>query len=71
LIRGTISKVVTNLCEHADAQAFESGFAYWTFADYGKLLQTILTSETWLEREQQDEDNAIRKNNQDILCCSH
>jgi DNA excision repair protein ERCC-3 len=63
--QGYTFKVVTNLCEKADAQALESGFAYSTAEDDRKLLRTILTSETSLEKEQRDEDNAIRKNNPD------
>lgn len=63
--QGYTFKIVTNLCEKADAQARERGFAYSTPEDDRKLLRTVLTSETSLEKEQRDEDNAIRKSNPD------
>ncbi|CAB9528264.1 transcription factor complex helicase XPB subunit [Seminavis robusta] len=63
--QGYTFKVVTNLCEKADAQALESGFNFSTPEHDRKLLRTVLTAETSLEKEQRDEDNAIRKNNPD------
>ena len=63
--QGYTFKIVTNLCEKADAEARERGFAYATPEDDRRLLRTVLTSETTLEKEQRDEDNAIRKNNPD------
>jgi len=63
--QGYTFKIVTNLCEKADADAIKSNFAYATAEDDRKLLRTVLNSETTLEKEQRDEDNAIRKNNPD------
>lgn len=63
--QGYTFKVCTNLCEKADKDAIEGGFNYATPEDDRKLLRTVLTSETTLEKEQRDEDNAIRKNNAD------
>jgi DNA excision repair protein ERCC-3 len=63
--QGYTFKIVTNLCEKADAAALEDGYAYSTPEDDRKLLRTVLNSETDLEKEQRAEDTAIRKNNAD------
>jgi DNA excision repair protein ERCC-3 len=63
--QGYTFKIVTNLCERADDEALKHGYAYATPEDDRKVLRTVLTSETDLEKEQRFEDNAIRKNNSD------
>jgi DNA excision repair protein ERCC-3 len=63
--QGYTFKIVTNLCEKADALAVEEKYAYSTPEDDRKLLRTVLNSETDLEKEQRAEDTAIRKNNAD------
>lgn len=63
--QGYTFKIVTNLCEKADAAALEEKYTYATPEDDRKLLRTVLTSETDLEKEQRAEDTAIRKNNAD------
>jgi DNA excision repair protein ERCC-3 len=63
--QGYTFKIVTNLCEKADALAVEEQYAYSTPEDDRKLLRTVLNSETDLEKEQRAEDTAIRKNNAD------
>ena len=61
--QGYTFKIVTNLCEKADAEAVKHNYAYSTPEDDRKLLRTVLTSETEFEKEQRTEDGAIRKNN--------
>lgn len=63
--QGYTFKIVTNLCEKADASALEEGYAYSSPEDDRRLLRTVLNSETDLEKEQRAEDTAIRKNNAD------
>jgi DNA excision repair protein ERCC-3 len=63
--QGYTFKIVTNLCDRADREAAKHGYAYVTPEDDRKLLRTVLTSETDLEKEQRSEDTAIRKNNTD------
>ena len=63
--QGYTFKIVTNLCEKADAEAVEQGYKYATPEDDRELLRTVLSSETDLEKEQKAEDNAIRKGNAD------
>lgn len=63
--QGYTFKIVTNLCEKADTDAVKQGFSYASPEDDRKLLRTVLNSETSLEKEQRDEDNAIRKSNPD------
>jgi DNA excision repair protein ERCC-3 len=63
--QGYTFKIVTNLCEKADAAAIEEGYSYSTPEDDRKLLRTVLNSETDLEKEQRAEDTAIRKSNAD------
>ena len=63
--QGYTFKIATNLCARADADAIKTGFAYASPEDDRKLLRTVLNSESSLEKEQRDEDNAIRKNNPD------
>jgi len=63
--QGYTFKIVTNLCEKADALAVEEEYAYATPEDDRKLLRTVLNSETDLEKDQRTEDAAIRKNNAD------
>ncbi len=53
------------MCEKADAEAKVHNYAYSSPEDDRKLLRTVLTSETDLEKEQRAEDTAIRKNNPD------
>jgi DNA excision repair protein ERCC-3 len=63
--QGYTFKIVTNLCEKAAKAARKEGYAYSTPEDDRKLLRTVLTSETDLEKEQRAEDAAIRKSNPD------
>lgn len=63
--QGYTFKIVTNLCERADKLAVEEKYEYATPEDDRKLLRTVLSSETDLEKEQRAEDTAIRKNNAD------
>lgn len=63
--QGYTFKIVTNLCEKADAAAVEEEYAYSTPEDDRKLLRTVLNSEADLEKEQRAEDTAIRRNNAD------
>jgi DNA excision repair protein ERCC-3 len=63
--QGYTFKIVTNLCEKADAEAIANDCTFATPEDDRKLLRTVLTSETDLEKEQRAEDTAIRKNNTD------
>lgn len=63
--QGYTFKIVTNLCERADEEAKTHDYSYSAPEDDRKLLRTILTSESDLEKEQRSEDNAIRKGNQD------
>lgn len=63
--QGYTFKIVTNLCEKADQLAVEEGYAYSTKEHDLKLLATVLTSETDMEKEQRAEDTAIRKTNAD------
>lgn len=63
--QGYTFKIVTNLSELCDAEARINGFAYATPEDDKKLLQTLLMSDTEMEKEQRAEDTAIRKNNAD------
>jgi len=63
--QGYTFKIVTNLCEKADAEARRHKYAYSSPEDDLKLLRMVLTSEIDLEKEQRAEDTAIRKNNPD------
>lgn len=63
--QGYTFKIVTNLSELADAEAKVNGFAYAKPEHDTKLLQTLLMSDTEMEKEQKAEDTAIRKNNAD------
>ncbi|KAG7352817.1 DNA repair helicase rad25 [Nitzschia inconspicua] len=63
--QGYTFKIVTNLCEKASEEAVKHNYAYSSPEDDRKLLRTVLTSETDLEKEQKSEDAAIRKNNPD------
>ena len=63
--QGYTFKIVTNLCEKADEEAKQHNYTYSTPEDDRKLLRTVLTSETDLEKEQRAEDYAIRKGNAD------
>jgi len=63
--QGYTFQVVTNLCEKADVVAVEEQYKYATPDDDRALLVRLLQSETDLEKEQRNEDNAIRKGNQD------
>ena len=63
--QGYTFKIVTNLCEKAEEEALKHKYCYSTPEDDRKLLRTVLTSETDLEKEQRAEDAAIRKQNPD------
>lgn len=63
--QGYTFKIVTNLCEKAAEEAVKHNYAYSTPEDDRKILRTVLTSETDLEKEQRAEDAAIRKSNPD------
>lgn len=63
--QGYTFKIVTNLSDLADADAKVNGFAYSTPEHDTKLLQTLLMSDTEMEKDQKAEDTAIRKNNPD------
>lgn len=63
--QGYTFKIVTTLSERADLEAVENDYAYKTPEDDRKLLRTLLTSDTELEKDQRAEDTAIRKNNPD------
>jgi len=63
--QGYTFKIVTNLCEKADAIAPEESYFYATSEDDRDLLRELLSSENDLEKEQRSEDTAIRKNNAD------
>mmetsp|Transcript_38455 Transcript_38455/g.82864 ORF Transcript_38455/g.82864 Transcript_38455/m.82864 type:complete len:814 (+) Transcript_38455:16-2457(+) len=63
--QGYTFKIVTTLSERADREAVEHDYAYKSPEDDRKLLRTLLTSETELEKDQRAEDTAIRKNNAD------
>lgn len=63
--QGYTFKIVTNLCERADKEAVEKGYAYSSPEHDRDLLRTVLGSETELEKDQRSEDAAIRKNNAD------
>jgi DNA excision repair protein ERCC-3 len=63
--QGYTFKIVTNLCERADKEAVEQKYAKSTPEDDRELLREVLLSETDLEKEQRQEDTAIRKSNAD------
>jgi DNA excision repair protein ERCC-3 len=63
--QGYTFKIVTNLCEKADAKALEEEYAFSTPEDDLNLLRRVLNSDNDLEKEQKAEDAAIRKNNAD------
>jgi|EP00979_Chaetoceros_neogracilis_P002758 DNA excision repair protein ERCC-3 len=63
--QGYTFKIVTNLSELCDIEAKINGFVYSTPEDDKKLLQTLLMSDTEMEKDQKAEDTAIRKNNPD------
>mmetsp|Transcript_8002 Transcript_8002/g.16022 ORF Transcript_8002/g.16022 Transcript_8002/m.16022 type:complete len:795 (-) Transcript_8002:1040-3424(-) len=63
--QGYTFKIVTTLSERADLEAVENDYAYKSPEDDRKLLRTLLTSDTELEKDQRAEDTAIRKNNPD------
>jgi DNA excision repair protein ERCC-3 len=63
--QGYTFKIVTNLCEKADALAKPENYAYSTPQHDLKLLRQVMSSETDMEKDQRDEDTAIRKNNAD------
>ena len=63
--QGYTFKIVTNLTDKAVEEARKHDYAYSSPEDDRKLLRTVLTSETDLEKEQRAEDAAIRKNNAD------
>jgi hypothetical protein len=65
LDQGYTFKIVTTLSERADLEALEHDYVYKTPDDDRKLLRTVLTSDTELEKDQRAEDTAIRKNNPD------
>lgn len=63
--QGYTYQIVTNLCEKADKKAVEDGYQYSTPAKDLELLRKLKNSETDLEKEQRNEDSAIRKSNAD------
>eukprot|EP00815_Leptocylindrus_aporus_P005695 CAMPEP_0116053682 /NCGR_PEP_ID=MMETSP0322-20121206/2345_1 /TAXON_ID=163516 /ORGANISM="Leptocylindrus danicus var. apora, Strain B651" /LENGTH=763 /DNA_ID=CAMNT_0003536917 /DNA_START=210 /DNA_END=2502 /DNA_ORIENTATION=+ len=63
--QGYTFKIVTNLCEIANADALESGFLYATPEADRDLLRTVLNADDDMEKEQRAEDTAIRKKNAD------
>jgi len=63
--QGYTFKIVTNLCEKAAEEAVKHNYTFSTPEDDRKILRTVLTSETDLEKEQRAEDAAIRKSNPD------
>lgn len=63
--QGYTFKIVTNLCERAEVEAKIHNYAYKTPEDDRKLLRSLLTSDTELEKDQRAEDSAIRKSNPD------
>jgi DNA excision repair protein ERCC-3 len=63
--QGYTFKIVTNLCDRADEEAKIHNYTYSSAGDDRKLLRMVLTSEADLEKEQRNEDAAIRKGNQD------
>lgn len=63
--QGYTFKIVTTLCDRADAEAQAEGYKYATPEDDRKLLRTLLTSDSEMEKDQRSEDTAIRKNNAD------
>ena len=63
--QGYTFKIVTTLSQKADMEAVEHDYEYKNSDDDRKLLRTVLTSDTELEKDQRAEDTAIRKNNPD------
>ena len=63
--QGYTFQILTTLSEKADLEALEHDYAYKNSDDDRKLLRTVLTSDTELEKDQRAEDTAIRKNNPD------
>ncbi|KAL9179190.1 hypothetical protein ACHAXT_008480 [Thalassiosira profunda] len=63
--QGYTFKIVTTLSERADTEAVEHDYTYKNPEDDRKLLRTVLTSDTELEKDQRAEDTAIRKSNPD------
>ena len=63
--QGYTFKIVTNLCERADMEAKINNYIYSTPEKDRDLLRILLTSDTEMEKEQRQEDTAIRKSNAD------
>jgi DNA excision repair protein ERCC-3 len=63
--QGYTFKIVTNLCEKADAEAIAQKYTYSTPEDDLELLRIVSNGEGDMEKEQRAEDTAIRKNNSD------
>ena len=63
--QGYTFKIVTTLSEKADLEALQNDYSYKNAEDDRKLLRTVLTSDTELEKDQRAEDTAIRKSNPD------
>ena len=63
--QGYTFKIVTNLCERADMEAKFNNYIYSTPEKDRSLLRILLTSDTEMEKEQRQEDTAIRKSNAD------
>jgi DNA excision repair protein ERCC-3 len=63
--QGYTFKIVTNLCEKADELAKTENYAYNSPQKDLELLRQVMSSETDMEKEQRDEDTAIRKSNTD------
>jgi DNA excision repair protein ERCC-3 len=63
--QGYTFKIVTNLCAKADELAKTENYAYSTPQHDLDLLRQVMSSETDMEKDQRDEDTAIRKSNPD------
>lgn len=63
--QGYTFKIVTNLCERADMEAKINNYIYSTPEKDRDLLRILLTSDAEMEKEQRQEDTAIRKSNAD------
>lgn len=63
--QGYTFKIVTTLCDKAEAEAVVQGYKFASPEDDRKLLRTLLTSDAEMEKDQRSEDTAIRKNNAD------
>lgn len=63
--QGYTFKIVTNLVEKAEKLAVTENYAYSTPKHDLELLRQVMSSESDMEKDQRDEDTAIRKTNAD------